>query len=259
MNHERVNNKILASFAKGVRGDLDIADFQKLDGQAAHLLIEFNPSLGRPTGNSIETYFQKTFEGQVIPVMASCSIKGNSVSIVAKLYQPTRPMEDMADKGKMTPIIAGLMYLDNKLNDYWEVQNDENGQKVLSKSVNENIEQIIASRRNRMFITQASNISLASVAQAKELIGKGAVLKVYDRGEVKSFTVSAKIQGGFKGKFAGSENEVVIAKEKALDLEAFDLQAQGLEKVSNEDAALQKYFSEAYGDKNYASKLVKAK
>lgn len=259
MNHERVNNRILASFATGVRGDLDIADFQRLDGKSAHLLIEYNSKLGRPRGNDIEAFFQKTFEGKVVPLMASCSIKANSVSIVAQLYQPVRPMEDSSDKAKMTPVIAGLMYLDNQLQDYWQVQQDEEGKKILSKAVEENIEQIIASRRNRMFITQASNISLASVGQAKELLGKGAVLKVFDRGQMKRFTVSEKVSAGFKGKFEGEDKEVVVAKEKAIDVDGFDLQEQGLEKLSNEDAMLQKYFFEAYGDKNYASKLVKAK
>lgn len=252
MNQERAYNRIMASFATGIRGDLAIADFQGLsDGRSAHMLLEFNASLGRPTGNEIESYFQKIFEGKIVPVMASCSIKPNAISIVATIPRPERPLEDSTDKSKMTPVIAGLMYLDNKLQDYWEVK-EEDGKKVLAKTVEENIGQIIAARKNRMFVTQGSKISLASVVEARKLIDKGDTILAFDRGEAKSFVVSEKVQGGFKGKFVGSETEVVIAAEKALDL-----QAMSLDKAPNEASKLSKYYSEAYGDKKYGSDLVK--
>lgn len=253
MNHERLYNRIVASFATGTRGDFQIADFQKLDRKSAHVLIQYNHNLGRPSGNDIETYFHKTFEGKVTPLMASCSIKPNAISIVAQLNVPTRPLEDSTDKAKMTPVIAGLMYLDNQLNDYWSVETEEDGKKVLSKKTDENIEQIIASRRNRMFVTQASNISLASVAAARDLLGAGDKVMAYNRSECKPFEITAKIQGGFRGKFEGSESEVVLASEKVVDL-----QQQALDKAPNEAAKLKKYFEEAYGDKKYAQLLVKS-
>jgi hypothetical protein len=252
MNQERAYNRIMASFATGIRGDLAIADFQGLgDGRSAHMLFEFNPSLGRPTGNEIESYFQKIFEGRILPIMSSCSVKQNAVSIVAHIPRPTRPIEDAADKTKMTPVIAGLMYLDNKLQDYWDVK-EEDGKKVLAKTVEENIEQIIAARKNRMFVTQGSKISLASVVESRKLFGVGDTVLAYDRGEAKSFVISEIVKGGFKGKFEGSDKEIAIAAEKTLDL-----QAMALNKAPNEAAKLKKYYEEAYGDSKYGSELVK--
>lgn len=252
MNQERAYNKIMASFATGIRGDLAIADFQGLnDGQSAHLLLEFNSSLGRPTGNEIESYFQKVFEGRVQPIMSSCSIKPNAISIVAQIPRAVRPVEDSTDKTKMTPVIAGLMYLDNKLQDYWEVK-EEDGKKVLAKTSEENIEQIIAARKNRMFVTQGSKISLASVVESRKLFAKGDKILAFDKVDAKPFEITEIVQGGFKGKFVGTEKEVVISADKALDL-----QAMALDKAPNEAAKLKKYYEEAYGDKKYGSDLVK--
>lgn len=254
MNKDRAYQKIMAGFATGIRGDITIADFQGLkDGKSAHMLLEFNPQLGRPSGNDVESYFHKIFEGRIQPVMSSCAIKPKAISIIAQINQPTRPVEDGANKEKMTPVIAGLMYLDNKLQDFWEVK-DEDGKKILAKTVEENISQIIAARRSRMFTTTSSTVSLASVADSRTLFGKGDTILAFSRGEAKPFEITEVVQGGFKGKFEGADKEVVIAAEQAVDLQKI-----ALDKAPNEAAALKKYYEEAYGDKKYGSQLVDEK
>jgi hypothetical protein len=251
MNIDRVYNKVVASFATGIRGDLVIADFQKLDSISAHMLMEYSSKLGRPSGDDIERYFAKTFEGKIIPIMASCAIKPQSISIVARLNVPVRAIEDSQDKAKMTPIIAGMMYLDNQLGDHWEVKEEEDGKKILSKTSKDNIEQIIANRRNRMFITQTPNVSLASVAVAREFLGKGDIVKAYHKGHVIPLEILECVKGGFKVK-AQTGKEMTIAKEQVLDL----MQQQYAD-MKNESAKLVQYFTEAFGDKKYASELVK--
>lgn len=250
--NQRIYDRVLASYATGVRGDLDIADFQKLDNVTAHLLIEFEPSIGRPKADDIERYFGKMFEGKIQPIMTSASIKTNCVSILAQISVPTRPFEDSTDKAKMTPIMAGLMYLDNQLQDVWQVKQDQEGKKVLAKEAKENIDQIIAARRNRMFVTKSSNVSLASVAAAKDLLPVGCTVKAWHQGKLQNVEITAKTSGGFKVKDEAGK-EAVIAKEGIIDLQKM------AEEAPNEDAKLQKYFEQAYGDKNYAKQLVKAK
>lgn len=251
MNIDRMINKVTASFATGIRGDLSIADFQKIDGNSAHILLEYQPTMGRPKGDDIERYFAKTFEGKIMPVMASCSIKPNCVSIVAQINTPVRAIEETQDRTKMVPVIAGLMYIDTELQDHWEVKDTEDGKKVLAKTTKENIEQIIAARRNRMFVTKSSNVSLASVAAAKEVIGAGDVVKVWNKGQCFPLEITAAIKGGFKGKTEEGK-DIVVAKEQVLDLMKL-----ALEKAPNEASKLQKYFEEAYGDKKYAKELTK--
>lgn len=250
--HERMYNRVLASYATGVRGDLDIADFQKLDAVTAHLLIEFEPKIGRPKADDIERYFGKLFEGKIIPVMASASVKTNCVSIIAQLNVPTRSMEDAEDKSKMTPVMAGLMYIDNQLQDVWQVREDAQGKKVLAKESKENIDQIIAARRNRLFVTKSPSVSLSSVATAKELLPMGSTVKAWHQGKIQSLEITAKIQGGFKAKTQEGK-ETIVAKEGIVDLQKM------ADAAPNEDAKLMKYFEEAYGSKEYAKQLVKAK
>ena len=250
MNFDRMINKVTANLATGVRGDLTIADFQKLDAVSAHLLLEFEPKHGKPTGNDIEHYFRKTFEGKIVPVMASCAIKGKAISIVAKRDVPTRDFEDTKDKTKMTPIIMGNLYLDNELRDHWEVK-EQDGKKILAKNSDDNIEQIIAMRRNRMFVTETPSVSLASVAAAKELLVPGDIVKAFYRGEIQSLEIVAAIKGGYKAKTLQGK-DAVIAKEGVLDL-----QAQNADKTPNEAAKLAKYFEDAYGSKEYARQLTK--
>ena len=252
MNIDRVYNRVVASFATGVRGDLVIADFQKLDNNSAHILMEYTNKLGRPSGDDIERYFAKTFEGKIVPIMASCSIKPQAVSIVAKLNVPVRDFEESQDKSKMTPVIAGMMYLDNQLGDHWEVK-EEDGKKILSKTSKENIDQIIATRRNRMFITKTPSVSLASLADVKEMLGKGDIVKAYHKGNVIMAEITDRLKNGFKVKTEAGK-EMAIAKEQVLDL-----MKQQYEDMKDESAKLVKYFQEAYGDKSYAQQLVKMK
>jgi hypothetical protein len=252
MNHDRMYNKIMASYATGVRGDLDIADFQKLDPITAHILLEYEPKIGRPSADDIERYFGKMFEGKVTPMMTQASIKPTCVSIIAQLVVPQRAIEDSEDKGKMTPVVAGMMYMDNQLGDVWTVKTDVEGKRVLAKEAKENIDQIIAARRNRMFVTKSSNVSLASLSQARELIPMGSTVRAYHQGKVGEFELTAKVQGGYKAKNADGK-ESVIAAEGIIDLKKM------ADAAPNEDAKLQRYFEEAYGDKGYAKLLVKAK
>jgi hypothetical protein len=252
MNQERLYSKIMASYATGVRGDLDIADFQKLDTATAHVLLEFEPSIGKPNSDDIERYFGKMFEGKIVPVMSTASIKPMCVSIIAKLNVPTRAFEESEDKAKMTAVVAGMMYLDNQLGDVWQVKQDAEGKKVLAKESKENIDQIIAARRNRMFITKSSTVSLASVAAAKSHLGAGCVVKAWHNGKMQQFEIMAAGIGGFKAKDEAGK-EVMLASEGIVDLKKM------ADEAPNEDAKLMKYFAEAYGDKGYAKQLVKAK
>lgn len=250
MDMNRVMKKITASYATGIRGDLDIADFQKLDAVTAHLLLEYAPNIGKPSADDVERYIQKMFEGRVKPVMASLAVKPNCVSIIAQLDMPTRPMADADDKSKMTPVMAGMMYLDNQLGDIWNVTDSTDGQKVLAKQGKENIEQIIAARRNRMFVTKSSSVSLASVAAAKDLLPAGCTVKAWHQGKLQSLEVMAKVQGGFQVKNADGK-EFVVAKEGIIDL------IEMAKDAPNEAAKLSKYYGEAYGDKGYGAALVK--
>ena len=252
MNQERLYNRIMASYATGVRGDLDIADFQKLDATTAHVLLEFEPKIGKPNSDDIERYFGKMFESKIAPIMSTASIKPNCVSIIAQLNIPTRPLEDSIDKGKMTAVVAGLMYLDNQLKDVWQVKEGADGKKVLAKESKENIDQIIAARRNRMFITKSSSISLASLATAKTCLTAGCVVKAWHQGKMGEFEILATGTGGFKAKDSEGK-EVMLASETVVDLQKM------ADAGPNEDAKLMKYYSEAYGDKKFAKDLVKAK
>jgi hypothetical protein len=254
MNFDKFYNKVVAaSYATGVRGDISIADFQRLPGGNVHVLMEYAPRVGRPTGDDIERYFSKFYEGKIVPIMATCRIKPTSVSIVAKLNVATRPIEDSQDKAKMTPVIAGMMYLDNQLQDHWEVKED-NGKKLLAKTSKENIEQIISARRNRMFVTETPGVSLSAVAMVKDLLAPGAKVAAYLGGtELVPFEISAAVKGGFKGKLSDGK-EIIVGKEQVMDV-----MQQAADAAPNEDAKLVDYFTKAYGDKKYAQELVKTK
>jgi len=251
MNHEKVYNRIVASYATGIRGDLVIADFQKFDNATAHVLMEYGPHLGRPKGEDIERYFAKTFEGRIVPIMSSVTIKPKAISVIARLNVPTRPMEDGDDKTKMFPIIAGLMYLDNNLGEHWEVK-ESDGKKTLAKVSKDNIDQIIAARRNRMFVTQSPSISLSSLATARDLLIVGDVVKAFTGDEMITAEITAKVKGGYRVKSQKTDKEMTIAADGITDVTEISER-----KAPNETAKLVKYFEDAYGSKSYARELVK--
>lgn len=246
----RVYNRVLAAHATGVRGDLSIADFQKFDRSTAHVLMEYEPSLGRPRGEDIERYFHKFFDSKVTPDMVTCSIKTNSVSLIVHLNQPMRPIEDASDSKKMTAVVANMMYLDAELGDHWEVTQDQDGKKVLARIVREDIDQIIAAKRNRMFVTKTPSVSLASVSIAKDLLAPGMTVRAYHKGKMVEAKIQERLKGGFR--LSDGSKEFVVAGEQVMDL-----MQEAAEKGKKGGWSLEEYFAKAYGDKDYAKQLVK--
>lgn len=248
MNYERMHQRVSASLASGPRTDFSIADFRKVDGDAAHILMEYSPTLGKPSGLDVERYIGKTFDGRITASLETCRIKKNCISVVAKINTPTRAFEDSLDKTKMTPIVAGMQYLDNALHDTWTVK-ERDGQKVLCQTAEDNIEQLIATRRNRMFVTKSPNVTFASLDVALACLIKDDVITAYHDGKVGSYTIESQTEVGFRTKDAAGKS-VALAADEVLDVNHF------AEREASEKGKLQKYFEEAYGDKNYAKELT---
>lgn len=252
MKLDRVVSKIANNYAAGHRGDLSIADFQKVNSTTAKLLVEFDPRFGKPTGSDIEGYFTKHFSGEIKPVMASCIIKPNTVSVMAKMEIDTKDLESVkSDKKGFTPIIANLVYLDNALGDTWEVR-EEGGKKVLAKQGTEDIMKIIAERKNRMFMEKSPKTSFSALTMAHACLLPTDVVRVFANEELKEMEITDMDEDNIIGKIDGVEAK--IQPEMVMDL----VKASTEVRAASEAAYLMQYYSEAYGSKEYAKELVKA-
>jgi hypothetical protein len=235
----------------GYRSDLHIGDFQRIDESNAKLQINYDPSLGEALSPDVTAFVLRTFEGALVPQMETAEQHGDAacVTLVVSKHMTKRPIEDIE---KLTPIVADVMYIDQKLNDTWRVESLEDGTKYLMRQDEEDITAIVEERRRRMSagIAQASYVNKLTASGGN--IGVGDIIEFYAEGQThKGMVVSVP---GDRVKVRTQAGVSDISSEAVLRL---------LEKSkitqSATDEELRQYFRDAYGFEDYAEDLVEPK
>lgn len=253
-------NRIIASLEKklsqdvGYRVDLHLADARRINKTVAHFMVGFDGET--PTADDIQEWFIRKFDAKMLPNMSTARVYDSQkvVTVVAQLHSITREVGDIKRRG-MVPVIAGTTYLDVALDETWEVRDGGNGEKVLYRKNKDDIMALVQARRDAML--DSGKKTFASVAQGSNMLkflailSKGDDVKVYCDGKIMDAEILAADEAKVKVKLAsgkveelprGNVIEVVnsgAAKEKAMKEQA------------------EEYFSQAYGDPDYAKALVK--
>lgn len=239
---ERLNSKL------GYRGDLYLADYQTINANVAKVILGFSSHLGNPSGDDVRSFFIKQFEGRVMPKMDTAKIHSaeGAVSVVAENHRVTRKFDDIKT---LIPIVANVRYMDNVMNETWEVKKGADGQKYLARICADNISEILKERRNRMQV-QSTNLSIASIlSSGHNMLEVGAIIKAMVDNQVVTAEVTQMNAGDIRIKAdSGAYN---ITKEAVLEV----LQASP-KSAENDNHKLDAYFNRMFGNKDYADKLV---
>lgn len=240
---DSIRTKLAEKLSAVGKGDLFLADFEKLDGRTARVLIAFE--IEGTTRDDVENFVIRAFDGKIRPEMATLKFHpaDKAASIVVKTFLPTRPIDDSKKMAKLTPDT----YVD-AMKQVWAVE-ERNGAPYLIRQEDEDIDTLLAKRRAQMLVRGSNGRRFATITNGILHIDVGDVAKYYHSGDERVGEVVSINKGELKIKrpqgFHMVEPIAVIAV---------------LQKSAELDVATKKklvdYFTQAYGDAEYAKKLV---
>jgi hypothetical protein len=243
----RVREKMVSKV--GHRADLHLADFRSINQITAQLLIGYDDRFGVPTGNHLSEFMVKSFEGKVVPQMATARVHKDieAVSLISEIYRPTRVM---ADSENMT-CIASTLYVDSDMGETWEVMGDEEN-KFLARVMKDDIGAILNERRKRMVSQYTGKVCLANALSAGiNQVEDGALVRFYWNGTVLQGEVTQVQEHGVKIN-ADDGGTFTVPREAVTEvLRWSDKTGDNLKQ------SLSSYFAEAYGFKDYGAQLAR--
>lgn len=248
---KKLSNKIQEQV--GHRVDLSVADFYKMTPTSARFMLEFD-SNKKPASEEITDFFVRQYNGKIMPDLTTAKVipSESVIVVVASMINYNRPI---ADSSKMKQVIAGYSYFDEKLQESWDVK-EINGQKVLSRKIRDDIGSIVEARRKVMMNkstkkTFASLKATASNIREVTLVDAGDLVTAYHNGRQYENCEVTKVNA--------SDVELRYGdKSFRVDRSALlDVTAKSESVAVQDEQKLIDYFSKAYGNEEYARKLVK--
>lgn len=245
----RMLNRLAAKMDKvvGHRGDLHIADFQRIDADGGKLLLGYERTIGPVGANDVVAFVTRCFDGQLQPLMESArqyKAEG-AVSLIVKRTVPTRKIED---HGSMLAI-SNTHFLDQQLGDTWEVKAQEDGTKYLARVSRDDIGAIVSERRRRMAV-QASAVTFGNTLSAGvPNLSRGDEVRFYEGGRMLDGKVTRV--GAADVSIASGGTSYTVAHEAVAEILQASPQTQ-----ENVRSYLQDYFADAYGFEKYAAEMT---
>jgi hypothetical protein len=236
----------------GHRVDIHLADVRKINKTTAHFMLAFAEAT--PSSEDLSEYFVRQYNAKITPFISTAKIYPNQkvITVIAQILNVTRDYQDI-EKSKMKPVITGATYLDVPLQEVWEVK-ERNGTKVLVRKVKDDIMAVVNARRNAMMDSHSrttfASLSSASLINYLGMIEKGDRIRILLDSKVVDAEVLAASEGQIKVKHAGGTE--TVAREAVVEIVSKDPA-----KEEKNKERLESYFEKAYGNPEFATKLVK--
>lgn len=247
----KLNNRIQERV--GHRVDMTIADFYKMSPTSARFMIEY--SNNKPSSEDLTNYFIRNYDGKIFPDLTTAKYvpAEKVIIVVASMVNYNKPIEEAS---KMKKVIAGYTYFDEILQETWEAK-EVDGTKVLSRRIKEDIASIVESRRKVMMDKTISRKTFASIKSTASIVKEVSMVDVGDI--VTAYSNGRQYNGCEVLKVLPNQIEAKY-KDKSMKfdrLSVLEVVAKAEEMIVKDEEKLVEYFTKAYGDEEYAKKLVK--
>jgi hypothetical protein len=232
----------------GHRGDLYLADWQQISKTAANVLIGYVRELGKPSSDDLHKFIIKNFDAKLVPQMRSARVYDNqgAITMVMEIYRPTRKE---SDTGAMIRL-ADTMFQDD-MGTVWEAKSHDDGTRYLARIQSDNIDELLAERKNRMQIKSAGVTFSRLRTAGRTSLNVGDRIKLYYEGRIKEGVVKA-LQGEMVTCECPDLGQLDINKDAVIEVTQKSPAAE-----AKEDEYLKQYYTKAYGFPDYAEQLVK--
>jgi len=229
------------------RSDLSIIDFSPVDDgkHSGRILMSHARDMSAPSAYEVEQFIAANFGNEVKPRLESMAIheKEHCVSLVVATLTRTRPIND-GDTDQMVRMHP-MQYMDANTKELWNVTSDEAGRKHLVCLSEVDLSEVIEARRN---YRMRGAPKLASLKTAAVAVSKGDHVMFYDNGIVAHGEVTSV---GNLVTIKAVTGTVKVDPQAVLKVTQ-----KSPSDIADTKNVLRDYFSKAYGDSDYASKLT---
>ena len=246
--NDSVFDKISAKFAAqglSTRSDFKITDTLPIDQIKCKVAVTYDSSCTVPTISQLEEWVTATFNGILRLQTASVQLHeaDSACTFLATLNTSSRSLTDVAGMQRL----AGGAYMDTNTGSIWNVV-DDGDVKYLVRKADENISDIIETRKSR---TSRNDAKFASLRTAAPVLCTGDQVKFMSTDNIVQFGEISKISGDTVVISAnGTSNKVDVH----AVIEVVERAAKNLQDEKN---ILEDYFAKAYGSDSFAKELTK--
>jgi hypothetical protein len=237
----------------GYRSDFSLCDHRMAGPSLALVAVAYDPGVGKPNTQDIQDFVFRAFDGRLMPHMASTRLHPERKAFVTRVSS-VRISREHKDIEKMMSL-GGNRFIEASTKEIWEVE-DNGGVLALYRVAEEDLETLLNERRGRQRFANA-RVSLDSLVEpGKVLATPGAQVLFYsEMGEEKVATVMSEAdeRGNVGVRVTGQKADLRIHENQIHEmLTTAELDADTKKKLKD-------YFTEAFGDAEYAQDLVTAK
>lgn len=250
----RLNAKFNQRMAKvaqktgSTRFDLCLWDHQLADKRTARVLIGFNPELGIPKRMDVDKFIMASFNGQIRTMLETIELHPENNVITASVFKiPQVIPEEYATN----MVKVGVSQWQDENNAIWELR-EKGDARFLARIEAENLDELLKdkekSTRTASYHKRPRLASLSTVGETS--VGVGDKVAFTHHGSVMEGQVLA-INGN---QIKIDANGVTLDTLRPSIMNIVEA-AEGDKKMSDQE--LIDFFTKAYGDRGFATKLVK--
>lgn len=235
------------------RFDLRLSDYEVLPGKReARVLVTYARELGVPKLSQLDEWVTSSFGGRMVLELETprVHVEANAVMALVRTNEVYRP-EEHARKMIVT---ASNRYMDRDKS-IWEVRKNDSGQRFLVRVADDDMEAIL--RERQAMERTASLHHRLRLADVRAASGNPEV----EIGDRVSYMFRGILQKGEVTHVGDNTIHVKIAQEtRTVPKEnVVDIFEKSPAAKKDQTAYLTKFFSEAYGDPEFAKQLVTLK
>jgi len=230
------------------RWDLKLSDYEVLSGREARIMVAYTKEMGCPKRSQMDEWVNASFNGNMRLVLESLRNYPDHhvVTAVACRHQRLRPYSDSANMLRT----SSTQFMDDE-KVIWEVMSNKDGERYLSRASKDDLDEILRERQVR-----ERTASLHHRLRLADLVTAG--IYNMEPGDKVTFNYEGILQQGEVTK-VGKENVTIKSNGKGVTVDLYavvDVYERSPKKEASKDKDLEKFFTDAYGSKEFAKKLV---
>jgi len=233
----------------GYRSDLYLGDYRMAGTQLATIGIGYDQVLGQPSGEQIEEFVIKRFQGRIRAHMSS-AFAHSSQRVVTLNVTANRVSAAFDSMRQRLACIGPNRYVEAGTNAVWELE-DVEGRPVVFRVAEEDLEEIL--KKTRGSLARSSSVRLADCVEGGEQL-------VVLNANVAYFDLNGQQRVGTVMSVPDNEGYLTVQHDSQTNRVHYNqvrevLASEGLDGATK--TKLERYFTEMFGDKDYAKDLVR--
>lgn len=233
----------------GRRSDITLWDHQITGPREARILVSFSGSRGVPKRPDIDQFVVASFNGKLRAMLETVELHDNNLITATVLKIPqVLPGDNPADLGM---IRVGVSQWQDQKEAIWDLRETDEGRKFLTRIEAEDLDEILKLRRKE---TKTASYHKRPRLANLSTVGVSRV----EIGDTVSFTHGGSV---FEGEVLDINGDRLFIATPDKKVEVLKTAVLNITAISDSDQMLSKeelirFFTDAYGDRGFATKLV---